>query len=70
MSDTGFSGIISVCWRAGKKNFLSASISQFVLTRPAKTMKINFEYGFSIVKNNVREVIIFLQNFKTHHFLL
>ena len=31
--------------------------------------KMNFEWGFSIVKNHGREVIIFPQNFKTHDIL-
>ena len=71
------------CPLDGRKNiFLSASRSQFVLTRHTKILKIgqqidkvlwpkkNFEKGFSIVKNHGREVIIFPQNFKTHGILL
>ena len=44
-SETGFSGGISVSWRAGK-TFLSASNSQFVLTGPAKILKIGQRIKF------------------------
>ena len=46
------------------KNFENRSTDKVFMA------KMNFEKGFSIVKNHGRDVIIFLQNFKTHGILL
>ena len=51
---------ISICPNRTCKTFENRSKHKVFMA------KMNFALGFSIVKNDGREVIIFLQNFKTH----
>ena len=55
---------ISVCPNSTFKSFEGRSTDEVFVTG------MSFEWGFSIVKNHGREVIIFPQNFKTHGILL